>query len=413
MAHFPCYRAGLLAAPLPFLRPPSRCLAAGCAPWRLSSSSSFWVCRADSVPAPAAVIARRFVALLPTSPSYLHCSQVNTSSTLSTCPTATPTSSSSSSSSPVNVEEFTLNEEVVKRDMEYLARWNELAEKIQNARIAREHEKLLAEVQAGLQLLEDVGAENAPIQCEALLCLEGAQACIQLKKLTQALTMVSRAKESLIPRNNSNPTCSLASSTSTAPTSTSADRGQPKDGVTFCDCELLHAHILILQQKGKEAEEIARKVLAWVENEGKGGGGGNGSSANVSPIQAVGALHLKRTAMTMVGRGLVCQAQTLIEKGNDEELNSRTFCGKALDILIDALNLHIDEKDHESVKITLESIYFCFEGLQDWSQAATTCRKYISWCHNKKDEEGEKYGEELLSSLRRRYPEHDKEFASN
>lgn len=298
-----------------------------------------------------------------------------------------------SSPSPVNIESFTLNEEVVKKDLEYLAKWNALANEMEIARQSKNYSKLLEEVQTGLLLLESIGHDNAPVQCQTQLCLEGAQACTQLKRFEDALQMVKKAEEGLTltsPRNITN--------------TKSDDVEANKDMIAFSECQLLYAHILILQQKGKEAEEVAQQTLSRLEGEGKGGEG----TSPVSPIRAVAALHLKRTAMTTVGRALVSQARVLVENKKDEELCSRTLSGKALDILIDALNAHIEEKDHESVKMTLENIYFCFEGLQDWSQASTTCEKYIRWCRNRNDKEGEKHGEELLTALRERHPELEK-----
>lgn len=311
---------------------------------------------------------------------------------------------SGSSSSAVNVEAFTLNEEVVKKDLEYMQKWNDVAQRMDEERRAKDYAALLKQVQGGLDLLEEVGPQNAPIQCETLLCLEGAQAYIHLKQLPDALEMVKRAKEGLVPRTTSRNTNDKTSTT--RPTDGHAEK--KKDMIAFSECQLLHAHILILQNQGKEAEEIAKATLQWLEGEGKG----QSNSHTVSPIQAVGALHLKRSAMTTVGRALVCQARALLEKGNDTELHARTLSGKALDILIDALNGHIEEKDHESVKMTLENIFFCFEGLEDWKQAGTTCRKYIAWCQSKKDVEGVKYGEEMLSSLLKRHPEHENEITA-
>lgn len=294
-----------------------------------------------------------------------------------------------SSPSPVNVESFTLNDEVVKKDLEYLGKWNALASEIETARQSKNYSKLLEEVQSGLVLLESIGHHNAPVQCQTQLCLEGAQACIQLKRFDDALDMIVKAEEGL---------------TLTNPSSSSKAKSEEvkvdKDLISYSECRLLYAHILILQQKGKEAEEVAQQTLSRLEGEGKGGVG----TTPVSPIRAVAALHLKRTAMTTVGRALVSQARALVESGKDDEMHSRTLCGKALDILIDALNAHIEEKDHESVKMTLENIYFCFEGLQDWSQASTTCEKYVRWCRTRNDKEGETHGEELLAALRERHP---------
>lgn len=273
--------------------------------------------------------------------------------------------------SAVNVEEFTLNDEVVQRDMENMRKWNELSEALEEARQAANYAAVLEHVQAGLARLKEVGALNAPIQAECLLCMEGAQAHFNMKQLVEAEKMARQAKVSLM-----------------------ADRPELRDNAQLAEIDQFIGFVLCDQGKPKEAHAVFEEVLRWIDVDAK----------SAMPMQAVAAVNLRRTVVTGVGRSLALLAE---QKAAADGAAKEEF-GKALDILIDALNLHIDENDFEMVKTTLHSILKCFEGIGDAQQAVTTCRKYISWCSRHEDAVGVKEGEELLADLCKRHNIEDK-----
>eukprot|EP00796_Vickermania_ingenoplastis_P010083 gene10083-7053_t len=302
----------------------------------------------------------------------------STAHTSSPSDPATPPPASASGSA-VDVENFTLVEEIVKRDMEYLARWNGLAGNLEAARAARDYAAVLRHATEGLRLLGEVGADNAPAQCEPLLCLEGAQAHVQLQQYAEAQQLVQRAEAAL---ELAKPEC--------------------RDMAMLSECQLLRAHILTLEGKGTQAQEVLEGILQWIEVDAK----------SAPPIQAVAAMHLKRSVRTALGTAIVCQAKALTKRGEDLIPEAKKLFGKALDILIDGLDQHIDEKDSVSVKRSLENIFYCFEGVGDTSQALATCKKYISWCNRQKDEAGVAFGEQLQLDFCRKHPRHKSPAAS-
>lgn len=275
--------------------------------------------------------------------------------------------SSTTPPSAVNVEAFTLNEEVVRRDLEHLAKWNDLSSRIDSARQAKDYALLLKEAMSGIQLLKEIGADNAPVLCEPHLHLEAAQACVQLKECEAGITHIHQALNVL-----------------------NAASEEHRDRATIAECEVLEAHILTVQGKGAEAVELLKKVMQWIQVDAK----------QATPVQAVAALHLRRTAQTAMGCALIQQARVLAD---DQVAEKKQFFSSALDTLIDALNEHIDEKDSPSVKLALENIFYCFEGIGDMTQAATTSKKYVSWCSRHEDEAGVKFGHQLLDDLCQRH----------
>lgn len=327
-----------------------------------SSSWRFGPHRTNAAAAAAALVSCGLSAWAPSTATSLRwCSRSATAGS-----DATRASSSPSSSSAVNVEDFTLNEEVVQRDLAHLEKWNALAERMDTARTAGDHKTLLQEALSGLNMLEELGADNAPVQCEPLLCMEAAQAHVQLQSYDQAIELLSRATKALeLPA-----------------------KVEQRDMATIAECKLLHSHVLVLQGNGKEAQRVAEEILHWIDVDAK----------TAAPMQAVAALNLKRSVQTALGRALVVQGQSTKDEGV-----AKPLYGKALDVLIDALNAHIDEKDSVSVKIVLEHIKICFEGVQDIAQAVTTCKKYISWCSRQEDQDGKQYGKQMLVELATRH----------
>lgn len=265
----------------------------------------------------------------------------------------------------VNVEEFTLNDEVVRRDMEALTRWNELSEAIAAARATGEPQQVLAEVTKGLAMLEELGAESGPIQCESLLCMEGSQAHYNAGEHEAALALARRARASL----------------------TSDGKPEMQDRAQIAEIDNFIGAILCKAGRAKEAREAFEAVLVWIDTDAR----------TTMPMQAVAAINMRRAVLTGLGTSTAYEARGLAAAGSTAE--AKELFAKALDTLIEGLNKHIDEKDFQLVKDTLQSILLCFEGLGDAEQAVATCRKYTSWCSRHEDAEGVAEGKRMLAAM--------------
>lgn len=289
--------------------------------------------------------------------SRVWCSTSSANSTASAAPT-----------SAVNVEAFTLNEDVVKRDLDNMARWNALSAEMDEARAAGDQAKLLEHVQTGLRMLEEIGAANAPIQCESLLCMEASQAHYNRKAYDEALRCAEQARESLLRD------C----------------KPELQDKAQIAEIEVFMGFVLC-RQGGQEAatnaQELLQKVRHWIDVDAK----------SAMPMQAVAAVNLRRSVLTGLGLSTTIRATALAAAGETAE--AKELYATGLDTLIEGFNQHIDENDFEMVKTTLEAILTCFEGLGDVSQAVSTCRKYISWCKRHDDPSGVAEGEAMLAAL--------------
>ncbi|CCW70363.1 unnamed protein product [Phytomonas sp. Hart1] len=281
---------------------------------------------------------------------------------------ASPFEASDHKSSPsaVNIEDFTLNEEILQRDLNNLSLWNALSEAMESSRVAKDYHRLLKEAQRGLEMLEALGSFNAPIQCEALLYMEAAQAHYNLEQYDDALKSAERGKESLMTHTNP----------------------EQRDMAQVAETNQLIGYILLAMGKATEAQQTFDDLLHWIDVDAK----------SVSPIQAVAAINLRRTVLSGLGESFCLQAEQKQRNGESVD-EARRLYGKALDILIEGLNQHIDERDFELVKRTLKFILKCFEGLRDVQQAVSTCQKYISWCSRHDDNEGVLQGKRMLFDL--------------
>lgn len=268
--------------------------------------------------------------------------------------------------SPVNVENFTLNEDVVKKDVEALRRWNELSQMIETSRAEMQNENVLAAVEKGLSMLEEMGALNAPIQCETLLLLEGAQAHYNLQQFEAALAKAQRARDVLL-----------------------ATPPAVRDAALLAEVNQLMAYVLLGTGRTDESMALFTEVLRWIDVDAKG----------AMPMQAVAAVNMRRSVVTGMG---LCQ-QKLAEKDVATGGDGKALYGKALDLLIEALNVHIDENDYVSVKTSLSGVLRCFEGVGDIAQAVSTGEKYVSWCRRHSDEAGVAQGAAWLKELREKY----------
>nr|CCC90128.1 unnamed protein product [Trypanosoma congolense IL3000] len=213
------------------------------------------------------------------------------------------TAKEASCSSAVNVEDFTLNEEVVKRDMEALRRWNDLSSKIDTHRAGKEYDELLAAVDTGLLMFKEMGPLNAPIQCETLLLLEAAQAHYNLQQYEAALAKAHGARDTLM----------------------AAPEGV-RDLARLGEVNQLIGYIHLRSNKPKEAVSIFTDVLRWIDVD----------SRTASPMQAVSAVNMRRFIVTGIGLCYHQIAQEECASGGD----GREMYGRALDLLVEAPHVH-------------------------------------------------------------------------
>ncbi|KAH8607368.1 hypothetical protein ERJ75_001412900 [Trypanosoma vivax] len=199
------------------------------------------------------------------------------------------------------------------------------------------HRDMLDAVSQGLAMLEEMGAMNAPIQCEALLHLEAAQAHYNLEEFESALQCAQRAKGVLMEA-----------------------RAELRDAARVAETNTLIGYILLKSGKIDEANDVFTEVLQWIDVDAK----------TTTPMQAVSAVNLRRSVVSGLG---FCYHR-LAEREQTSGGSAKELFGKALDLLIEALNAHIDENDHDSVKLTLLSVLQCFDGVGDGGQATTTRR---------------------------------------
>jgi tetratricopeptide (TPR) repeat protein len=270
---------------------------------------------------------------------------------------------SQSSSNPVNVDTFELDEAIVRRHREIADKWAIFGEKLNTQRSKQQFEELVQTAQEAMKLFQEVGPLDSPLQCEANLLLEAAQASYNLKRLSDAEDFANQAKKSL-----------------------QRDTKQP-DLAKMAEADELIGLIILERGDGAAAEEHFRKILEWIDGDAK----------RASPMVAVAAQTMRRGILTGIGLSLAKRA------AHEEALqlgNGKPFYAKAIDILVDALNSHIEEKDVSSVKATLGCFVESFIGVGDLPQAETTCLKYISWCKQHNDDAGASYGERELERVK-------------
>lgn len=276
------------------------------------------------------------------------------------------------------MESFTLNEEVVQRDMDALKRWNAIAAALDEARTHGRAADIIAQVEHGLALLSEEGAaEHAPIQCECLLCMEAAQAEYNAGDYDAAMRYAERALASV-----QNPLV----------------RSELQDGAQIAEVRQLMGYILCRKGEPVKAQAIFESVLHWIDVDAK----------TAMPMQAVAALNLRRSVLTGLAQSWTKQADEVMQRESGDVSAARALYGRALDVFIEALDRHVDEKDGEMVKMTLEGIRACFEGVGDMEQAETTCTKYRRWCERHEDAAGVAYAEHMLEEQRAREKERRK-----
>lgn len=262
--------------------------------------------------------------------------------------------------SPVNVEEFTLNDEVVQKHMAIAERWRTLDEELQQHRSSRNFESILVTVDNGLALLEEVGPMNAPVQCETNLLLESAQAHFNLQHPGPALLQLQRARGTL-------------------------KASKDCDASKVAEIDEFIGHVLLLKGDAVDAEKTFRAVLQWIDTDAK----------KAMPMVAVAAVNQRRSVLGGIGLALKLQGEQEVVTGGD----ARALFGQALDTLIDALNLHIEANDFVSVKDTLRAVVRCFVGVNDAPQALKTVQRFMSWCSRHQDYDGVLQGADMITSM--------------
>lgn len=254
-----------------------------------------------------------------------------------------------SSKNPVNVEDFTLNEEIVFRHLEIHKKWSTIGESLNDAKARKDFPTILDEATKGLEYFKEVGAEDAPLQCEPMLLMEASQAAYNMKSYDAAMQFALRAKSSIEGTRN-------------------------KDMAKYMEIIEFVGHILLKQGKSKEAKETFEQVLTWIDVDSK----------SAMPMVSVAAREMRRTVLLGVGLSVEAEAQALEAEGND----AKPVYSAALDKLVESLDAHIEASDVHSVRDALSGCLRCFVGLKDQSQALDTCRKYRSWCERHQDPEG-------------------------
>lgn len=269
-----------------------------------------------------------------------------------------------SSQNPVNVDDFTLNEDIVKRHLEIAAKWKDIAEAIADKKADRSHKDLLEVIENALKYHTEVGAIDSPVQAEAMLFLEASQAHYNLSDFDGAMVAAQNALAAI-------------------------EREPTKDLAKLYEIKEFIAFIELKQGNSKKAEESFKEIMQWIDV----------GSRTAMPMVSVAARNQRRTSNMGLGLAMVSQA-VAAEKAQTGE--HKTIYGAALDKLVESLDEHIEEKDMLSVKETLMGALKCFIGLNDMAQAEQTCNKYISWCRRHDDEEGVASGEEMLKDLQKK-----------
>ena len=96
--------------------------------------------------------------------------------------------------SAVNVEEFTLNPEVVERDMAAAKRWMALGESLTAHKKANDNAAIVDTIQSGFALLKELGEDAAPVNCEPMLLMELALAELNDGRAKEALAAAEKAR---------------------------------------------------------------------------------------------------------------------------------------------------------------------------------------------------------------------------
>jgi hypothetical protein len=263
--------------------------------------------------------------------------------------------------SAVNVEDFTLNREVVDLDMSANAKWLEFAERLDRHRAANQPEEVRVAIHDAFKLLEELGEDRAPVQSRVRLLMELSQVEMNCGELKLAVAHCNEAVAQL-----------------------QGATGPQRNPTLLAEARELLGFILL--REGTEsalqaAEQHFRELLEWIER----------GSSREAPMVRVAAKKIRRTVLTGLGETLVAKSRTAGDR--------RPVCKEALNHLVPALSQHVDESDFASGKRTLFAALECFQSLGDVTQAASTCGRIEKWCARFDDAEGVAAAKAILESL--------------
>ena len=272
--------------------------------------------------------------------------------------------------SAVNVEEFTLNEDVVKADQEANRKWVALGEKLTELKKAKDYGGLLETVERdGFRLLNELGADASPVCCEAMLLMEKAAAS-QQKALMLADTSECVTEEVINLLNGALETARSAERYhSTNPIPDEVSLGEIREFIGFIQIDL---HQMANGQWATEAREQFEKLLRWIDVD----------SNKAMPFVRVSARAQRRNVLTGLGLAKFYQGTEANSAAPVFQRNTtnKGIVNEALDHLIASLTDHLEESDYRMAHKTLLAVTKCFFVLNDGNQASASAAKLHRLC---------------------------------
>lgn len=263
---------------------------------------------------------------------------------------------------PVDVEKWTLDEKIVKRHQEIQEKWLNLASEFTRLKQEGCSRGILEAVDQGLNLFDEVGAYDAPVHCRQMLWMTKAQAHLNLKEFDASFENAKKAYDAYLAEQQQ-----TKRKSSEASASEEGSLREVREFLGFVELE---------RGNNKEALEIFDEMLMWVSE----------GSRKALPMVQVLAVNMKRTLQTGKARALYGLATN--PTSSAAEVDSRALLDQSVDLLIDSLSAHVDEKDVESAKMALDYAVLCYCAMGDLSKAEDACDKLEGWCRRYDDEAG-------------------------
>jgi tetratricopeptide (TPR) repeat protein len=257
---------------------------------------------------------------------------------------------SNNNNNPVDVENWTLDEAIVKRHQEIQEKWLKLSNDFSQMKQENNNAGILQAVDEGLKLYDQVGADDSPVRCRQMLWMTKAQAHLNRKEYEASYENANKAREE------------FQSSEHRA----AADEGHYREIIEFI------GFVQLERGKYKEALEIFDEMLTWVSE----------GSRKALPMVQVMAVNMKRTLQTGKARALYGLAIST------KDADTKSLLNQSIDLLIDSLSAHVDEEDVSAAKMALDYATLCYCALGDLSKAEDACDKLEGWCKRNKDEAG-------------------------
>lgn len=303
-------------------------------------------------------------------PNLMLMSRSTSCCTLVPLPFQTPRFSSTSSTykSPVDVENWTLDEAIVKRHQQIQEKWLNLSNDFSRFKRDGDNQSILTAVDGGLKLFDEVGADDSPVHCRQMLWMTKAQAHLNRKEFDAAFENAKKAYDLFVDE------------TERTSSPSSRARGSTQEGSLREVREFL-GFVQLERGNFKDALEIFDEMLSWVAE---------GSRKSLPMVQVL-AINMKRTLQTGKARalyGIATAKPTSSADGGQEIVDSRALIDQSLDLLIESLSAHVDEKDVESAKMALDYAALCYCAVGDFSKAEDACDKLEGWCRRHGDEAG-------------------------